>query len=342
MGSVFVVSTAIFLIAVALCFGLAHPRSPIFLADVPNERSLHQSITPRGGGIGVLVATVAGLAIAGFAGVAVTHFGAILAGAGLVAVVSLVDDWRGLPAIARGVTHLLAAISIVLWSVYPTQWSVPGVSFDMPVWVAAPVAVLAVTWMTNLYNFMDGMDGFAAGMGLIGFGTLALLGSDVGVWHFSALCLGLAAGSGGFLVVNFPPARLFLGDVGATTSGFIAGAMICWADVYRVFPWWVGVMVFSPFIVDASVTLIRRAFARERIWEAHRSHFYQRLVGLGWSHRRTVVYAYALMIYSAALALIANTAPPWVQWVMVSLLAVTYTAIMVLITVIDGRRSDAS
>ena len=137
--------------------------------------------------------------------------------------------------------------------------------------------------------------------------TMAWLGqADTG---FAAFCLLVAAASVGFLVWNFPPARIFLGDTGSTTLGFLVAACSLWGSATGLFPFWVALLVFSPFSVDATVTLLRRLWKGERIWEAHRSHYYQRLVLLGWGHRRTVLVEYGLMLSCAAAALLAVHLP---------------------------------
>ena len=120
----------------------------------------------------------------------------------------------------------------------------------------------------------------------------------------------LAAASAGFLTCNFPPARIFLGDTGSTALGFLAAACGLWGSRTGLFPFWVALLVFSPFIVDATVTLLRRLLRGEKVWEAHRSHYYQRLVLLGWGHRRTVLVEYALMLVCAGSAALAVRLPP--------------------------------
>jgi UDP-N-acetylmuramyl pentapeptide phosphotransferase/UDP-N-acetylglucosamine-1-phosphate transferase len=158
--------------------------------------------------------------------------------------------------------------------------------------------------MTNLYNFMDGMDGFAGGMTVLGFGLMAYL-----FWmaHQPApfvIALVQAAAALGFLQHNFPPARIFMGDVGSIPTGFLAGSLAVLGCQEGVFDLWVPLVIFSPFILDATATLIRRALRGERIWMAHREHYYQRVVLAGWSHRRTVAAEYAVMACCGVLALI--------------------------------------
>jgi len=168
--------------------------------------------------------------------------------------------------------------------------------------LALPITVLALVWMTNLYNFMDGIDGFAGGMTVVGFTALAgfsFRGGQPMVGWVSLLVVGATAG---FLVHNFPPARIFLGDVGSVPLGFLAGSLSLMGVRDGLFDPWVPVLLFSPFVVDATLTLVRRILRRERVWRPHREHYYQRLVLAGWGHRRTVLAEYALMATSAVTA----------------------------------------
>jgi UDP-N-acetylmuramyl pentapeptide phosphotransferase/UDP-N-acetylglucosamine-1-phosphate transferase len=238
--------------------------------------------------------------------------------AGVVAAVSFVDDLRPVSPAARLLVQLLAALGLLAAGLAPSAVDLPGLTWVWPAWLGAGVAVLATTWMTNLYNFMDGMDGFAGGMAVSGFGTLAALGLMGGDAAFAAVNLVVAAAAAGFLLFNFPPARIFMGDVGSSTLGFLVAAFSLWGSREGLFPLWVAGLVFSPFVVDATVTLARRALARETVWQAHRSHYYQRLVRLGWGHRRTVLAEYALMVAGALSALAAVRASPPVQWALIA------------------------
>ncbi|MGF1645106.1 MAG: hypothetical protein ACFCUJ_15825, partial [Thiotrichales bacterium] len=161
------------------------------------------------------------------------------------------------------------------------------------------VAALSVVWMINLYNFMDGMDGLAGGMGVIGFTALAVFGWIDGDWAYMAMAGLIASTCLGFLIFNYPPARIFMGDAGSTTLGFLAAALGFLGVRDGLFPFWVPLLVFSPFVFDATWTLARRAAKGEKIWQAHRSHLYQRLVLAGWGRVRTLWLYYALMFASA-------------------------------------------
>jgi len=163
-------------------------------------------------------------------------------------------------------------------------------------YVPAGLCLLVVVWVINLYNFMDGMDGFAGGMSLFGFAFLASFGLAKGAEFFSLVALLLSASSLGFLMYNFPPAKLFMGDVGSVTLGYLVAGLSLWGIRDGIFSWWVPVLVFSPFFVDATVTLLRRLLKGEKVWQAHRSHYYQRLVRIGWGHKKTVIAEYLLMI----------------------------------------------
>jgi UDP-N-acetylmuramyl pentapeptide phosphotransferase/UDP-N-acetylglucosamine-1-phosphate transferase len=187
--------------------------------------------------------------------------------------------------------------------------------------------------MTNLYNFMDGANGLAGGMAVIGFGALsaaAWLGDAPGL---AAFCAAIAAAALAFLRFNFPSARLFMGDAGSIPLGFFAATLGISGAMRGAWPWLFPLLVFSPFIVDASVTLARRALRGEKIWQAHRSHYYQRVVLLGATHRQLALGAYALMLVMAALAFVLRASTWHVAWVLI-LSAVIY---LTLFLVIDFR-----
>ena len=300
-------------LAVSVGVALAATRALISAAlragllDVPNERSLHHRPTPHGGGVGILAGLVAGLAVLArwpFPGASW-----LAAGVLLLAVVSLLDDARPVGPLARIAVHFAVASLLVVGDMVPSGLGLPGVTWVPHPLAAAVLSVLFAVWMLNLYNFMDGMDGFAGGMTVFGFGGLAVLGALAGGDGFAASAALVASAAAGFLVFNFPPARIFMGDVGSVPLGFLAAAMILIAERDGLFPLWLGVLVFSPFVVDATITLGRRLLHGERIWQAHRSHYYQRLVQMGWSHRRTVLAEYVLMAACSASALLVAVLP---------------------------------
>jgi UDP-N-acetylmuramyl pentapeptide phosphotransferase/UDP-N-acetylglucosamine-1-phosphate transferase len=257
--------------------------------DQPNERSLHVRPIPRVGGLGILVGALPAWWFSGAD--AALWLPALLLGG-----LSFLDDRAGLPIAARFGAHAVAAVALLL------------VAFPAIPWIVVPVAVLALMWFTNLYNFMDGSDGLAGGMAVAGFGAYAVAAWQSDDAALAIAAAGTAAAALGFLAFNFHPARVFMGDSGSIPLGFLAGAMglAGWRD--GLWPLWFPILAFAPFVVDASVTLARRMLRGERFWQAHRTHYYQRLVQLGWGHRRTAFAEYGLMLLCAAVALAVRTA----------------------------------
>jgi UDP-N-acetylmuramyl pentapeptide phosphotransferase/UDP-N-acetylglucosamine-1-phosphate transferase len=336
-----VISVLALILSTVLTRYLCSPQSRFGVLDHPNERSLHSRAVPRGGGLAILAASYVSLALLALLRGAPAAVLWIAGSAALVAVVSYWDDRSGLSAGVRLAAHVIAAVLLVVGGIRLTHVVLPGFSLSMSEPLLVGVALLFSVWMTNLYNFMDGMDGFAGGMAVIGFATFALFGWRAGHESFAAVSLVLAAASAGFLLFNFPPARIFMGDVGSSTLGFLAAALSIWGARDGVFPHWVAVLVFSPFVVDATVTLFRRLFGGERVWEAHRSHYYQRLVRLGWGHRKTVLWEYLLMLSSAGSALWAVSLPPAGQWALILVWAFVYTGLAVLVSRLE-QTSKAS
>ncbi|HEY9194268.1 MAG TPA: glycosyltransferase family 4 protein [Methyloversatilis sp.] len=213
--------------------------------------------------------------------------------------VSLADDFRNLSAALRFAVHGVAA-TVVTVCLLP----------DSLGWPVTLAAVPAIVWMTNLFNFMDGSDGLAGGMALFGFATLggaAIIAGDTGM---AALCLSIAAAALAFLRVNWHPARIFMGDGGSVPLGFAAAALGLIGVARGLWPVWLPLLAFSMFIFDASLTLLRRALRGEKIWLAHRTHYYQRMVRMGLGHARTAKLCYVAMAGSGGSALLARAWMP--------------------------------
>jgi len=283
--------------------------------DRPNARSLHERAVPRAGGVAIWAGWFAGTAwLPG----AKPWFGPLFA----VIVISLVDDWRGIHPALRLLVQCAAAAT----------W----------VWLAAPplpalLAVLIIVWMANLYNFMDGSDGLAATMAVVGFGAYgagAWLAGGAG----TALFLALAAATVPFLSRNLPPARVMLGDVGAVPLGFLAAVFGLTGWQAGWWPPWFPVLVFLPFIADATLTLGHRLLRRTRIWEPHREHFYQRLVLIGRGHAQTLAAYALLMLGSASSALAALAWAPGAGMVVLLLWAAILALVFAVIAYHWRRR----
>jgi UDP-N-acetylmuramyl pentapeptide phosphotransferase/UDP-N-acetylglucosamine-1-phosphate transferase len=252
--------------------------------------------------------------------------------------VSFWDDRGGLPVTVRFGMQLIAASVVVIWAdVTIPSIAIPAVGDVQLGWVAVPVAVVFLLWMTNLYNFMDGMDGFAGGMTVLGFGCMAYFSWQSHHSFILILSLVISTGAAGFLVYNLPPARIFMGDVGSIPLGFLSGSLILLGVHDGLFDIWVPLLVFSPFVLDATATLVRRVLRRERVWEAHRSHYYQRLVLHGWGHRKTLLSEYGLMLLCMGAALVYRSASdPWRLAVLVTWAAV-FVAIGLWVRLIEQR-----
>jgi len=266
-----------------------------FALDQPNERSLHERPVPRTGGVAVLLGAAVSLAFG-----AAPLWPAFALALGL-AVLSFIDDLGGLPRRARLAAHLGAA---GFWTWYVLSPMHP---------VELAVLIVAVAWITNLYNFMDGSDGLAGGMTTIGFGAYGIAAWWGGDAALAALCVALSSAAFAFLLHNHHPARIFLGDVGSIPLGFLAAALgiVGWRN--DLWPLWFPVLVFGPFIADATITLVRRVLRRERVWQAHRDHYYQRMVRMGLGHRGTAWTGYAVMLMCAGAALVGRAQAPGMQ-----------------------------
>ncbi len=265
------------------------------ILDHPNERSSHRIPTPRGGGLAVVPVVLLGWISLTEAGAIQAPVWPILAIAALLMAVSWLDDRRGLPAGLRLAIHLAAAIAGVLClpdGSSITQGLLPPVADRV-------LAVLAWAWFANLFNFMDGIDGIAGTeTAAIGLG-IAAVAAAAGT-HPSPEALVLAGAACGFLVWNWHPAKIFLGDVGSVPLGFLLGWLLIGLAARG--QWAAALILPAYYLADATITLIRRAIAGEKIWQAHRQHFYQIATRGGASHAAVVRWVAAANILLIALA----------------------------------------
>lgn len=258
------VSCAVSAATTAMVLRLLLSRLRQFALDTPNHRSLHETPVPRTGGWALLTGVVTGLLVSQ----PVTELGTVFAFISLLAV-SLIDDLRPLSARLRFVVQILS-VAVLLYTLLPEA----GGEYA---WVVLPLLTLAGIWVVNLYNFMDGMDGFAGSMTAIGFATLGAVCFLRDAVDLASICFLLAISSVVFLFYNWPKAQIFLGDAGSTVIGLAVFAVSVVGWQRGVFSLLVPLLVFLPFWADATVTLLIRVFRGERWWEAHRQHLYQRL-----------------------------------------------------------------
>lgn len=240
------------------------------LLDQPGERRSHAVPTPRGGGIAIVAALLfAGTWWLPHAGNALPALVAFLLGLLLVAAVGLIDDHRSLSPWLRLAVHAIAAGLLALGT-----WLTSG-----QVLLALAAFALALV-LTNVWNFMDGIDGLAASQTVLV--AVAVAWAMTGLWQ--ALALALLAGTIGFLPFNFPKARIFLGDVGSGALGFTLASLLMGTIAQTPRAWGIWMLPLSAFLLDAGLTLLGRLWRGEAWWRPHTLHAYQRWARLGGSH----------------------------------------------------------
>jgi UDP-GlcNAc:undecaprenyl-phosphate/decaprenyl-phosphate GlcNAc-1-phosphate transferase len=294
-----------------------------FIDRTDKFHAMHQLPTPHIGGLAIMT-TVLLVAVFMVNAALPKMLIAILAITIVLTIVSTWDDQKNLSTLFRLSVHLLAAAVFVIMLGAKLVDKLEHLQLDGSpnilhllalIGLCSLFFVAAISWMTNLYNFMDGANGLAGFMGLIGFGALALSAqltpilNSIDFVHLSIVCSAIAGACLGFLFFNFPQARVFMGDAGSIPLGFLAATLGMYGALIQAWAWWFPVLVFSPFIVDASATLAKRLWKRERVWEGHRQHYYHRLILVfGWSHTKTAL-AYAglmLLVASTSLAVVTN------------------------------------
>jgi UDP-N-acetylmuramyl pentapeptide phosphotransferase/UDP-N-acetylglucosamine-1-phosphate transferase len=281
------------------------------ILDVPNERSSHAQATPRGGGIAIVASTILSglMALAIWPDARSVLLPLLLAAAG-IAYVSWLDDLKPLPNRIRFAMHLCGAV-LVTWFTGPLEAMHFGGFGRFNLGLAAwPLTILWIVGMTNAFNFMDGIDGIAGITAVVAGLSIAVGAACMGYTAVAIISSGFAAASVGFLVCNWPPARIFMGDVGSAFCGFfIATAPLCTAPISQAALVTVAGLTLWPFVFDTLYTLIRRIRQREDIFKAHRSHIYQRLVIAGKGHRDVSLLYAALSLVGAAIGLIPLFSP---------------------------------
>ncbi|MFL5538994.1 MAG: glycosyl transferase family 4 [Longimicrobiaceae bacterium] len=279
--------------------------------DHPNERSSHDVPTPRGGGVAIVVVAVAAEAMLWAAGRLSRETALALAAGGVaVAAIGWLDDHGGVSAKARAAVHFAAAAWALFW-----LGGLPALRYgtgSVPLGIAGTVlAAFGIVWSTNLYNFMDGIDGIAGAeavtCGL--FGGLLLLAT--GERGLAGAAFALAAASAGFLAWNWHPARIFMGDAGACFLGFTFAVLAVAAERAGSVPLLAWMVLLGVFVFDATATLVRRARRGERWHQAHRSHAYQRAAPTRAHHARVSAAVAGVNVSLASLASLGTFRPGW-------------------------------
>lgn len=260
------------------------------ILDIPNARSSHDRPTPRGGGLAVIIAIALGWVAVELWVIPSGLPWALPAAVALVAGISWLDDLRGVSNKMRFLTHALAA-AVVLWNIgYWTQFALPGIGTVSLGLLGAVVSLVWILGLTNAYNFMDGIDGIAGWQAVVaGLGWMYIGVVINSPWTIATGGI-VAAATGAFLLFNWSPARIFMGDVGSAPIGFLFAALP-FVAMTRATPEMAmrlpvaAVLLVWPFVFDSVFTFIRRLRNGENVFAAHRSHLYQRLTIANWSHR---------------------------------------------------------
>jgi UDP-N-acetylmuramyl pentapeptide phosphotransferase/UDP-N-acetylglucosamine-1-phosphate transferase len=306
--------------------------TPARALDIPNARSSHTHPTPRGGGVvivgGFLVGLLAWLATGGSLSPRALGW---LVGALLIAGVGFADDLRSLPVVPRLLAQLLAAILLTVAAV------------QQPFSLAVPLAFVYIIVETNVFNFMDGIDGLATAQAVIAALAIAIAGVILVNPLLEATGALIAAASVGFFVWNRPPARCFMGDVGSTFLGFsfaglcLLGNIGVGASGGRL-PLEFDLVLLAPFLFDALVTLGRRVLKGERWYAPHRSHFYQRLVLCGASHAQVTGLYAGLAIIAGAAAIVGIAVGPTTRQLLTVLAYVPMLGVVGLVWRLEAKR----
>ena len=296
--------------------------------DVPTARSSHTVATPRGGGVAVVVVVIAAALVQRAAGVIDTPLLLALLGGVAVAAVGFVDDRHAVSPGVRLLLHFAAGVWAVscLGGLPPLQIGAHTVQLG---WIGFCIAVLGVVWTLNLFNFMDGIDGIAASEAVF----VALAGATLSAGTQGAVAASavvFAAAAGGFLLWNWPPARIFMGDVGSGFMGYVISVLALAATKLSPTGAWVWLILGGAFFADATATLARRVLRGRRAHEPHRSHAYQQLARRWGSHRSVTLLLLAVnLLWLAPLAMLAVRRPEWAGiLVLVALLPLAALALL--------------
>jgi UDP-N-acetylmuramyl pentapeptide phosphotransferase/UDP-N-acetylglucosamine-1-phosphate transferase len=312
------------LLAATLAVVILRRRSAALPVAVPGARSLHDAPVVRVGGLAILAGIIAGLpAWSVPPGITPSLAWAVALATFAVAAISALDDWRGVRPATRLAVQALAAAG--------AAWAMPVSAV-----IALPM-VLAIVWMANLFNFMDGSDGLAASAAIAGFTAYAAGAFAAGSDPVPFVLIAVACAP--FLAVNLPPARMFMGDVGAVTLGFMAAVLGAAGIVGGIWPAWLPLLAFAAPILDATLTLARRAWRRERVYEAHKAHYYQRFHQMGAGHGGTLALYASLSAATSATAAACALAAPRLGWAALGAWMIVIAALFAAIDYHWRRRS---
>ncbi len=301
------------------------------MMDHPGERHSHVLVTPRGGGIGIILALL--IASPWLIGSGDETWGkCVLPGMLVLAVLGWRDDHASLSARFRFFVQLAVSIYLVACAVN-NGW-IQGAG-------SIVLAVLFLVWMTNLYNFMDGSNGMAGLQGVFGGAVLFCLFDFAGQPSLALASACVAAACAGFLPWNLGHARVFMGDVGSISLGFVFGALLVIGAGNQAFSLPVALMVMLIFVTDSSLTLLGRVMKREQWYNAHKQHLYQRLIAHGWTHGRVALFYQAINLALVVPGIVVAVKFPALAWVVAMILILAFTTGWYLLIKRSGEPAQA-
>lgn len=270
--------------------------------DTPNERSNHITPIPKGAGIGIILS----LLILYYIFFPINDF-IFTFSVSLLCVISFINDNKNISILIRLITHIILALFVIyLW---PPLLDLHLLNNIMPNWIFITLIILFIIWMTNLYNFMDGIDGISGIQCIIigtGIGTCLFYSNDIN--KIENILSGFLIGSGGaFLIWNWQPAKVFLGDAGSIPLGFINAILVLL--LFKNGLWYVAFILNSYYLSDASITLLNRILKKEIPWQAHKNHFYQKAVNNGYSHSKVCIFIIIHGVFLIILSLFTTLYP---------------------------------
>jgi len=296
--------------------------------DQPNDRSLHSKPTLKGVGIAIVITTVS---VVSFLLIFYGDTKSFLVTVGFtvvaMGVLGWLDDHQNLAVRVRLFVQLLVSVAAIGILGGISEVNFGGFVFDLWLPVSLILSAMFLIWMTNLYNFMDGADGYVCSQGILTSLIMAYWFFIYGDTTLMLLCLGVGGATAGVVVFNWAPAQVFLGDTGSLALGIIFGLLAIYGITRYNMSASAFLLLYGLFLYDATVTLARRAFMSERLWEAHSTHFYQRLIHAGFSHSKLSVIASGITIYLAILATLdILSAKPRPLWLIVGVISLSLLA----------------
>lgn len=280
------------------------------LIDIPNDRSSHTIPTPRGGGLSIVVIFL--ISISFVDTLSQELFFAIIGSGVIVSGIGLWDDHSHIPAKWRLLAHFTASFWVLYWLGNVAEFHIFNYNINLG-FVGVGLIAFFLVWLLNLFNFMDGIDGIAASEAIFVSSAGAFFSWNYGLENMMFIALILAASTTGFLFLNWPPAKIFMGDVGSSFLGLMLG-VIAYANIQEGVSTWIWMILLGVFLVDSSVTLLRRILNRDKWYDAHCSHAYQH-AAKKWGHKSVTIGVISInLFWLLPFAVISYLKPSIAMW----------------------------